>query len=238
MAEAQAHQAEDGVLVTEQVAATFYGHLQEQGRVTSFTSPADVYTKLGTIMEREWATTNAKRFKDDPGGGWLIDISRYVDEEALHVLIRTVHGRRTVMCVVDEVEVEGFLEGNGWTTEAAQGLVPPGMDAEALAMAEAIESGKVEPARAPKVGGPQAVGALAPAPAPVASPDDPAMILVMDSAKEGDTPGIVHHERCTREDVPGIVKMLLRGLGNQAPVTEEQIEVWSCVSKPTLEVKF
>lgn len=242
MGEAVAQQPDD-VLVPTEVASALYAHLQEQGRATAFTSAADVYTKLGRVMEREWGTPNAKRFQDEPGGGWLVDISNYLDGEAIHVMIRTVHGRRTVTAFVDESEVDDFLEGKGWVTEAAKGLAPPGVDAAALAEAEAIEAGRQLPAARP---GPAPAVAAVPAPvqapgaqaAPQARPDDPAMVLVLEERPEG-TPGIIHHERCTREEVPGVVKMLLRrGPDGRAPVAEEQIEIWSCVSKPKLEVRF
>lgn len=232
---------QDSVLVPTEVASALYGHLQ-QGRATAFTSAADVYSKLGTIMEREWGTTGCKRFNDEPGGGWLVDVSSYLDGEALHVMIRTIHGRRTVTAFVDETEVEDFMAGEGWTTEAAKGLAPPGIDASVLAEAEAIE--QVRKPASVRLGPAPAVAAVpgpGPAPGPQVSPDDPAMVLVLNHSEgleEGESPAILHHERCTREEVPGIVKMLLRRGHDGIPVSEEQIEVWSCVSRPTLEVRF
>ena len=242
MGEAVAQQP-DGVLVPTEVASALFAHLQEQGRATAFTSAADVYTKLGRIMDREWGTATCKRFQDEPGGGWLVDVSNYLDGEAIYIQIRTVHGRRTVTAFVDETEVEDFLADKGWSTEAAKGLAPPGVDASVLAEAEAIEQGRTLPgARTgtpPHIADVRApVSSPGPHAAPQSSPDDPAMVLVVDVVKEGDTPGIIHHERCTREEVPGIVKMLLRRGHDGHPVAEEQIEVWSCVSRPKLEVRF
>lgn len=224
----------DDVLVPREVAAEFFAHLRSQGRTDSFTSPDDAHAKLGALVAREWAGTRCKRFKDRYGGGWLIDLSDFVDGEALHAIVRTTLGRRTVMTVVEEEEIENFSSTGDWTNPAAKTTAPPGVDAAVLEAAAAIETGK---GRRQASSAPPPSAAVA-APTSAQSMNDPVLVLVVSLVKEGHDPEIVHSVRCTREEVPGVVKMLLRSGHAGEPVTEEQIEVWGSVSKPRLEVRF
>lgn len=225
------------VLVPREAAAELFAHLRAQGRVTSFTSTDDAHTKLGSILGREWGTAKCKRFQDAAGGGWLVDISAFVDGEALYALVRTVFGRRTLMTVVDEEEVEEFSSNREWKRPAAKSTSPPGIDEAAVREANAIEAGRAPRAERRDFTHPTEVP-RAPAPVTLLDPREPVLVLVIRGGEAGDDPVIDHSVRCTREEVPGVVKMLLRKGYNGSPVSEEQIEVWGSLSRPKLEVKF
>lgn len=223
----------DGVFVPTEVAAELLGHLRAQGRNGIFASHVEAHERLSAFVERMWGTSGCKRFTDAVGGGWILDISDAVEGEALHALIRTTHGRRTVMTVVDEDELEHFTSERTWKSPRAMSVTPPGVDDSVVAQAAAIESKGQKPSVSPAAVAVQREPQVA---AP--NPKDPVLVLVISIVKEGHEPQILQSMRSAREDVPGIVKMLLRTGFDGKPVSEDQIEVWSAVSRPKLEVKF
>jgi len=223
--------------VTPEAASALYSHLQEQGRQHG--SVSDLAQLLGRATEREWGTARARRFKDGAGGGWLIELTAYLDGEELYAMVRpSLGGSRLMTAVVDVDEVAGFDEGKGWQSSAARGN---GVDPDVEAEAAAIEAGQPPPAAQPR----SSLGQARPPPfqAPAAvKPEDPMLVVYWTGPEP--TPGEVAVQmlRCKREEVPGIVKMLLANgftLGEQKfDVVEDTIEVWSSVSKPKVEVRF
>lgn len=216
------------IVVPQEVGAKLFDHLQEQGRVTAFTSQRDAHLKLTQIVTRMWGTPDVRRFEDVLGGGWLFDISKAVNGEALHALARTILGQRTVMAVVDEVEVDKFLETNEWESEDANRTDPWDIDDDVLKVVAEME-GKAAPAAKKAPSPAKAAPELSPE-----AKDDP-MLIVITSAGSEEVKAVL---RYTREEVPGAIKTLLK-LGHDGEhLTEEQLEIWGKMSKPKVEVRF
>lgn len=235
MAEAAQAQAPDTLLVSEGTAVKLHGHLTEQGR--NLGPPAEIHRKLGVIVDREWGTPRCPRFQDAAGGGWLIDMSEYLEGEMLYALIRTVHGRRTLTAIVDSDEYEAFAEKGEWVSPEAKS--PDGVDPEVAATAAAIEQGVKPTAPGQPPAAAPAPATPAAAPVPQQNPDDPILILVKMPGRDdlgGQGPEHVYAEpiRCKRIEVPHQISMLLRKDG----VTESSIEIWSCMSQPKVQVTF
>lgn len=221
-------QEEDTVLVPPTIAVDLHARLEEQGR--SFGTPADVAAKLDRILAQDWGTPKARRFQEkDAPGGWLIDVSDYLEGEMLYLMIRTVHGRRALTAVVDQDEYEAFLETKTWNSEEAKNVL--GVDPEVAAAAASIEAG--EPRQIPgRAGAPAPPRGQAPVTvAPQTSPEDLCLMVIVSGQGNAHTPQIV---RCTRAEVPDKVAELLQ----QSDVTEDNIEIWTCVSKPKVQVTF
>jgi hypothetical protein len=246
MPEPQAADAITPATVTPEVAAELHKHLAEQGRQQG--NVHDLSMLLGRATQREWGTTKARRFKDDAGGGWLIELSAYLDGEELYAIVRSsVGGSRLMTAVVDADEVDAFGRDGKWQSNAARGN---GVDPEVAAMAEAIESGGVPQGRVQSLQGHTHPTPAGPVAVPPVDPNDP-MLVVVTIEFDADLSGKTREAqqqiiRATREEVPGIVKMLLSH-GVKIPmsdglqdydVTEGNIEVWSSCSKPKVEVRF
>lgn len=216
----------EAIVVPPEVGAKLFEHLSEQGRVTAFTGSRDAHVKLTQIVTRMWGTPDARRFDDEFGGGWLFDISKAVDGEALHAIARTVVGKRTVMAVVDEVEVENFLEKGEWESADARRTDPLDLDEDVLKVVAEME-GRDKPAPTKKA-------TEAPRTPTVAEDkDDPMLIVITNSSNEP-----LSILRYTREEVPGAIKTLLQMGFQGEKVTEDQLEIWSKMSKPKVEVRF
>lgn len=218
------------VLITEATAANLHQHLAEQGRNVG--GPRDLVMLLHKAVDRAWGTKDAPRFKDEAGGGWIIDLSSWLDGEMLYAQIRTVHGRRTLTAVVETDEYEQFAQTGKWRTPAAANPDAALADPETLAALEAMEKEpRVPAAMLPKPG----VPAAPVAPAPQENPEDPVMIIVFIPAKEGDEPNTMKGWiRCTRAEVPEKIQGLLR----DKDTTMEDIEIWSRVTKPKVTIQF
>ena len=207
-------------------------HFQTQGRrIAGFGNPRDASQALARIMEREWGTTSCQRFQDPQGGGWIIDISAYVDGEALHGIIRTVENKRVLLTVVEADEVDDFTRTKKWTSPELVGP-PPEEAPDSIPPAS-----PTPPPPSPSMGPPAAVTPQhVPLPStipPQDLPDDPVLVVVLGRGDEK----VLHHIRCTRAEVPDTIKMLLSD-GYEGPVSEDQVEIWSRVSKPRVQVTF
>lgn len=220
--------APSDVLITDATAVNLHAHLVSQGRFRKYNS-ADIKLMLGTAVERSWGTNKAPRFNDDLGGGWTVDLSDWLEGEMMYALIRTVHGRRTLATVVEVDEFEEFAKTGKWKSQAAQDPDAGIVDAETLAEAQAIEQGKVPPAPI-GAGPPQKRGLDGRAPGAMRAPDnlDDPMLLVL-RYKDRDV-----CVRCKRSEVPLRVREWL----SQDEVTEDDIEIWSHVSKPKVTIQF
>lgn len=227
-------------VVSVEVAAALHKHMVDQGRHTEKT-PRDFMTILGRISAREWGTTNARRFSDAAGGGWLIDMSDYFDNEELYAIVRSVHGSRIMSAVVESEEVEAFGKNGVWQSAAARGN---GVSPDVAAEAEAIEAGNPAPATAPARPRPQEGAQAAPRAAAQGAADDPMLIVywATPGPPEESLFAGAQMSRCKRADVPEIVRALLAAgfevNGVRHTVTESTIEVWSSVSRPRVEVRF
>ena len=217
------------VLITEVVAVSLHRHLAEQGRNVG--GPQDLALLLNKAVDRAWGTKDAPRFKDDVGGGWIIDLSGWLDGEMLYAQIRTVHGRRTLTTVVEAEEYEAFVQTGKWQTPAAANPESALVDEATLAELQAMESEPRAPiATFPKPGAPAAPVAVA----PQESPGDPMLIIVSEKAKEGDEPGIRGWIRCTRAEVPERIQTVLR----DKDIEMGDIEIWSRMTKPKVTIQF
>jgi len=218
--------APSDVLITEVVAANLHTHLAQQGRNVG--GPQDVGLLLHRAVERAWGTKDAPRFSDKAGGGWIVDLSGWVEGEMLYALIRTVHGRRTLTTVVEADEYEGFMQSGEWQSPAAVNPEAAVADAETLKEVEAIEK-----QRTMRVGAqPAMAGAAQPAATTVVEdPNDPILIVYKKA-------GAVNEEsqmlRCTRAEVPEKIRDLL----SSADITEDCVEIWSRMSKPKISIQF
>lgn len=219
------------VLITESVVGELFNHLAEQSR--NFGGPADLALLLERAVDRSWGTNKAPRFNDQAGGGWIIDLSDYLDNEMLYAQIRTVHGRRTLTTVVSADEYEEFTKSGNWQSAAAAnpngGLVDP----ETLKAAQEIEGGEAHSVPGypdPPPGFPQSQETQTTETAQ--NPDDPMVILCEKiGSVQGGGPAII---RCKRSEVP----VEVQGLLNVKGITEEDIEIWSQVSKPKVTIQF
>jgi hypothetical protein len=213
------------VLITEAVAVSLHAHLAEQGRNVG--GAQDLALLLHRAVERSWGTNKAPRFNDEVGGGWIIDLTDYMDGEMLYAQIRTIHGRRTLVTVVEAEEYEAFARDGKWQTPMAANPEAALVDPEALKEAEAIEKGKaLAPVPAPAPGAPR------PAALPAPDPDD--QMLVVLRAEKDVMPSSSDYHQCKRSEVPGMVQNLLMGEG----ITEENIEIWSNMTRPKVKVEF
>jgi len=151
-------------------------------------------------------------------------LSDYLDGEELYGMVRSsVGGSRLMTVIVDTDQVAKFESSGGWgdasrTPHGVDGEPPP--DPQSLALAASAEYDRGQAARAE------------------ASKHDPMLVLVMPD--QGSTPVTIL--RATREEIPGVVKMLLsqgvRAENVTMAVTEANIEIWSVLSKPTVEIRF
>jgi hypothetical protein len=211
--------------ITPEVAASLYSHLQEQSR--AFGSVRDLEALLARAVTRHWGTANARRFRDSDGGGWLVDLSEFLDGEELYGMVRSsIGGSRLMTAIVDADELARFQASGSWSGAGAAGAGElgddePPPDPQTLALAAFSEQDRRQQRAEPQ-----------------RSPGDPMLILVMPvDGGAGDKPMAIF--RGTREEVPGMVKMLLsQGVGPNQPVAEGQIEIWASVSKPKVEIKF
>jgi hypothetical protein len=221
--------APSDVLITEAVAVNLHRHLTEQGRNVG--GPQDLALLLNRAVDRAWGTKDAPRFKDDAGGGWIVDLSSWLNGEMLYAQIRTVHGRRTLTTVVETEEYEAFVQTGKWRTPAAANPESALVDEATLAELQAMES---EP-RAPAAMLPQ-LGAKAaqPVPAPQEYLEDPMLIIVSEKVKEGDELGIKGWIRCTRAEVPERIQTILR----DKDIEMGDIEIWSRMTKPKVTIQF
>ena len=217
------------VSVSTEVAAELYQHLLDQNRQHG--NVRDLEALLSRAIERQWGTPSARRFNDKHGGGWLVDMSSYFDGEVLYGLVRSSFGgTRMLAAVVDADELEGFSSSGEWQSSAAR---RSGLDDE-------VEPDQAQPR-------PRARAALVDSDEPEIeiedSPSSPVLVIVSEVSKQGDPAKPISILRAMRNEVPGMVKLLLaQGAvsedGARHPVTEDMIEVWSSVSRPKVEIRF
>lgn len=192
-------------------------HLREQGRL--FGDENDLALFLPAAVERNWESAGTHHFNDGNGGGWFVDLSSQFDGEVLTGVVRPAgDGVRRLVDVLDADRYDVMMAGGEITTQQTT----PGQ-----------------------------LAAPAPAPAPARDPESPndlILIIVRYNEKiaEEAGPHQEHVMHITREEVPGVVKMLIsQGLRLGSPpddfqfdVSERDIEIWSKVSKPKVEVLF
>jgi hypothetical protein len=108
--------SEPKVLVNEGAATKLAQHLAEQGRLQGGVHA--VKQALNKAVERKWGT-QADSFNDSVGPGWIIDVSDYFQDELLYAIVRSEHGNRSVVAVVDEDEIGEFKKSGVWKTPEA-----------------------------------------------------------------------------------------------------------------------
>jgi hypothetical protein len=203
--------------VTPASAVALFKHLEAQGR--SKGGVGQLTHMLIRALERAWETSEAKRFSDQDGGGWFVDLSDYCDGEMLYGVVRSgPGGSRTLDTVVDADTIESWQRGK------------PG----ALAASLPDETSASGPARSH----PREDEGLREDTKPRSSPLDPMLVVI---AVPESASGHAPHEkimRCTRAEAPGLIAKLLRLGLNGTPLAEDQIEIWSAMSKPKLEITF
>jgi len=208
--------------VTPAAAADLHSHLESQGR--SKGGLGQLTHTLVRALERAWGTSEAKRFSDPAGGGWFVDLSDYCDGEMLYGVVRSgPGGSRTLDAVVDTDTIESWQRGQpGALTTAG---LPDETPANGPARRHPREDeGPREDAK------------------PKPNPLDP-MLVVIANARAVDVPEPEHGPReqiirCTRAEAPGLIAKLLRLGFNGTPLSEDQIEIWSAMSKPKVEITF
>lgn len=211
-------------VVTPNAAAQLHQCLTELGRESGGARWAEQL--LGRVVEREWGTANFVRFNDRVGGGWLYDLSDYLDGTVLHAIVRPGPGGSRTL---DEVKEE--LDAGA--AEQSPSRPPRAADDDEGIDVEVEEEGPRAAAR-----GSAAIAA---------DPNDPFLVRVVTDGKGEKVITTV------RGNVPGLVAQLLRvgvelnppgapgkraAHGELVPVTEDQIEIWSSMSKPKVQITF
>ena len=218
--------------VTPEVAAKLFEHLKEQGRSRGTVN--DLGVLLATAAQRAWGTAKTRGFRDSHGSGWLIDLADHLDGEELYALVRpSMGGARMMLAVVDADELTNFDNTKEWQTPAARGNVE---DPAVMAAVDEMNGGVPSAAayRHPTAAGPVA------SPVPEYDPKDPMLVVVTYAKVVGSDESAECQEmiRATREEVPGVVKMLLSQGVDGTDIAEGNIEVWSSMSQPKVEVRF
>lgn len=197
------------IVVLEPAALGLVDHLSKKGLPIH---PGDVKSKIHRGIAQHWGTANTKRFQDANGGGWVLDLSDYFNDEMLYAVIRSgPGGNRCVVAIVEGDEVEALQKGKSL----------PG-----------LEDGTdiPEPAIPAHVPGQAPARARPPAPAPAREePSAPVLVLVM-------TDGLDLPEniiRTTAGSARDEVGALLR-----SGIKPESIEIWSGVRKPKVQIAF
>lgn len=189
-------------------AADLFRHLREQGRAKG--DAQELARVLARALERTWGTGSAKRFSDKDGGGWFVDLSDYFDGEMLYGIVRSgPGGSRTLDSVVDADAIEAWQRGSP-DAIAGAGAVDQGTsrDASNVDLRE-------EPVKR----------------AHIPNPNDPMLVVVSVGEKRD-----IH--RCTRAEVSALITKLIRIGAGGVLLTEDQIEIWSSLSKPKVEITF
>jgi len=207
-------------VVTPAAAVDLFKRLEAQGRAKG--GVQKLTHTLVRALDRTWGTADAKRFSDESGGGWFIDLSDYCDGEMLYGIVRSgPGGSRTLDSVVDADAIESWQRGKALpASSTTPGDEPSQHDGVRL--------------HSPDMPLPHAAAKLSALPSPL----DPMLVVIA----VGESPsGHAPHEeirRCTRGEAPALITQLLRhGLGG-TPLSEDQIEIWSSFSKPKVEITF
>lgn len=181
--------------------------------------PTDVKTKVHRGVSQFWATPKAKRFNDQLGGGWLIDLSEQFNDEMLYAVVRSgPGGTRAVVKVVEADDVENFTR---------KGAPLPHFDgAEEAAEMEAAQ------ARPAKGAAPSRAPAQPAAPAAL-DPNAPALVMMIPEGADPADPKAVEFTRTTNAGAVEVVSQLLR-----RGVPPESIEIWTGCRKPKVKIAF
>jgi hypothetical protein len=194
--------------VSPAAAQFLHGHLADQGRITG--GVAEVTAFLEKLVERQWDTPATTRFSDDHGGGWLVEMSKFLDGEELFGVVRSTNGGKRVLASILEFD-----------------------DVEALKRSGKFADSQQQPESEPEPSsGPMPEAALGNRRSRGGEQEIDPMLVVYAS---GDGEKIV---RCVRGEVPALLAALLRGTEHASPVPEDRIEIWSGVSKPRVRIEF
>jgi len=206
-------------VVMPEAAAVLYQRLAEQGRANDREGVQGLMRLLVRALEQQWETTAVRRFSDKTGGGWFVDLSRYFDGEMLYGLVRTsLGGGRLLTTIVDADEVETFGKTGQWQTPAAQG-------SDEVESVSAAETRKLD-------GVPMSVSDHK-------MSDGPVLVVVYHMPLPDLLSAGIEVFRCeTRAQATEKIADLIRSGLRSDPVSEDQIEVWSNVSKPKFEIRF
>lgn len=205
------------VIVGETVGAKLADHLHRQGRLQG--GVRMVIDSLNKAVSRKWGIA-ADQFTDSAGPGWIIDISEYFDNEMLYAIVRSEHGNRSVVAVVDEDEIGEFKKTGQWSSP----------EARAGGLSDVVEAlGESVGAEVRQLPVPHATPRRSPQP----NPEDPRLIVWWEGPTQedseirskGEAPHAMH---TTYGEAQGeVMELLMRGC---------KVEVWSGVKHPELKV--
>ena len=196
------------VVVLEPAVLGLVQHLAPRGQQVF---PNDVRVRINRGVSRYWGTPHSKRFSDPNGGGWLIDLSEQFNDEMLYAVVRSgPGGTRSVVAVVEADDIEDLQR---------TGKPLPGLGGEEEELS--VDVHVTPPVRSSMRPGPltQSLAKL---------PEDPKqpMLVVVDA--EGHPPA-----RLTQAEVRDYVALLLKD-----GIEPDQIEIWSSVRKPKVQIAF
>jgi hypothetical protein len=205
-------QGDPNIVVTESAVVKLAEHLQAVGRMRG--SIGDVRRTLNHAVIKSW--TKAQSYRDEKGPVWVIDVSESFDDQMLYAVVRpSLGGNRSVQAVVEVDEVESFVQTRQWQTPEAMGEFGE-------------EMASVEPNRSLS----KPVNT-----ASTEAPTDPCLVVWWQVADLSDRDkGDFSNEqsvRCERAEVPSQISRLL-----QEGVEEKNIEIWTKVSKPKVQIAF
>lgn len=217
------------VVVLEPAVLGLAQHLAPRGMQVF---PNDIRVKINKGVSRDWGTSKAKRFQDNSGGGWLIDLSDFFENEMLYAVVRSgPNGTRAVVKVVEADDIEAAHRG-GRPLPALNEDIPE-TDPSSAVMAA--------PSTRPSTG--PVTQSLAKIPE---KPDDPVLVLVMNPAHNEHTgimpvgsrtnhagPPIENVIRTTRAEMQEVVSRLL-----QEGIRPEHVEIWTACRRPKVQIAF
>jgi len=172
--------------------------------------PDEIRFKIGRAIAQQWGTTGTKTFNDANGPGWLIDVSGSFNDEMLYAVVRSIGGgTRQIVAIVDSDDVEA-LQREKKSLPSVEG-------------AYGAEPETVPTTKVPR------------APEPVASKDGLVLVLVLEGAPADPTANVNVENmiRTTSDHVRKVVEDLL-----ESGIRSDQIEIWSGVRKPKVQITF
>ena len=214
------------VVVYDEVGPQLAKRLSESGR-TSY-SPMQLQQRIQSSVFRKWGT-QADRFQDDHGGGWIVDVTDAADSVESRAVIRSIHGTRMVTAVVEMDEYEEFKKTGQWSTPEAKGLDP-----ELVAAMSEIEGTNGPKPGQP--GRPKTVGvggsSVLPVPAREPAPDDARLIVwwaTVENGAEVVGKGPQVRETTYAEAQREVLALLMKG---------HRVEVWEGRKTPEIKVSL
>lgn len=205
------------MVVLESAVFSLSEHLRSTG---SNVTHEEVKSRIKRGLSVHWETSATKTFQDQRGPGWLVDISDQFNEEMLYAVVRSIgNGTRQVVAVVEADAIEALQKEKKSLPSVEGAFGDTSTTDDAAPVAPRVSP--ANPARQPVVQK-EAV-----------SPDSPVLISVRGLSELSNGPGFENAIRETHATFPKTVQNLLSD-----GIKPEQIEIWSNLRRPKVQIAF